>query len=415
MALAISFTLLWWLLVGMLVLLWRKITNGLSEYRYVELMASFGIGHRPTKLSEKIFPFFSLFAWAFFVPIMMELVQSLQKMAIGKQEGLLFLYDQGSLMTTAVAMSVPFWIMLLLAGSRFTKPLPQEKWKKQPMLWEMQRREQRIKYLFLIVSLLIQFAIYYNIYDYLIVEDDKIHQVTAFNQQKTTHLENVATIFQFKQEIMEIDGVDTNVKVPSALLVLNNMNIELWSKLARDDKKQAEELIKLAKKIKNNNGQLIVEPPTLFDKSKIKKRFSEKTYKILDQLFSKLDLITQGISGKIPLGEAATYNGLSISAKDISFTKSPANSTQFCEVKLDVTNNQTDSTSLSSLLQFKLKKLNGNSVSPSLFHSNPNKGKLPQNETISIQLKFPTDSRDSLILEYKPDLIENRFIYFKLY
>ncbi len=415
MALAVSFTVLWWVCIGGLVLFWRKITTNLSEQRYIELISIFGLGFRPTKISEKIAPFFCLLAWGFFVEIILKLVFFLQKLAIGNYEGVLFFYDKSGLLMTSVVMIIPFWILLVLAASRYTKPLPAEKWKKHPMLWEMKQREHRLKYLFFAISILIQFSLYRNIYNYIIVDDEKLVLFSAFNQQETTQLEEAIAIFQYQQKTKEIDGVDTNVYEPSALLVINEENIELWNKLHSDRSKQVNQLIEFAKKLEKKNGELLVELPTLFEKGSLRKHNSEATFNEYNRLFNEVDLISNGISGQIEMGESATFDSLSIKVEDVSFSKSKPNSSLICNISLAITNLQSDTTNISDLLQFKLVNPRGHSTAPGLHNSNSIPGKIPNNETVKGDLSFTTNTRDSLVLEFKPNLFGTRLLHFKIY
>lgn len=417
---------IWSLLTALLYWLGKRSIANLPERKLIEIISSPIFSNSQTP-KHRILPFY---IWILIFGGALSIVGGsiytvkgfmfLQSYLFNRNDGIFIPHHFYLFYIVSIGLGWAILLILVLYVLRKSPPVPLEKWNEFPTIEATLGRVWSIRNFGFALSILLQGAYIFGMYDYVIVQEDRIirNPPERFSEQRIfiKDLSKVNLTYNYKVERGNRSGKEKEVLHPKLWFFTEKDSFNIWHNTLNLNRQPIE---KIAAIINTYNVLIQVNYPGVMEKQKWKKDYSNKKYHQIMAVYDNINKYNKEYDRPQEVGEPVRINNLRIQLDSAVFSNRANifenSKREVLLVYFKVNNISADTTYFGTLSDLQIIDNQGNKYTMDMMTRNFGTSTIPPNSSSNIMRSFNVSKENKgLKVSYRPTYLNEEHIYFKI-
>jgi hypothetical protein len=419
---------LWSFLTGIFYWLGKSSIANLSERKLIEIITSpifnntFRRKHNHRILHWSVVLLFiigSLAIIAGALPFTF-IFKRLQIYLFNTENGIFIPHNSILFYFASLGIGIAIIVLILILVMKKAPPIPLEKWNEFPTLETTLNRVKSIRNFGFALSIILQIAFVYGMYDYVIIEDNYIiRNAPERLREKIIPYKDVKKVnitYKYSRETSSRSMVEREVLNPKFWIYTENDSFNIWYPTARISNQTFQ---KTAAKLYENKIKIDVNYPGIMEQQKWKMDYSKKKYNLVIGVFDYVNRLTKGLEKAYQYGEIVEIDNMKIRLDSAIFSNRH-NIFDFSKeepllIYFTVTNETLDTNYFGTLNSLKVLDNQGNEYNMSLMINDKSSAAIPPKTTVLFMQGYNIPkNKKGLKVKFTPSLFQEEYAIFEI-
>jgi hypothetical protein len=321
---------------------------------------------------------------------------------------------------SSLGIGIAIIVLILIFVMKKAPPIPLEKWNEFPSLETTLNRVKSIRNFGFALSIILQIAFVYGMYDYVIIEDDyvirnppeRLKEKIIFYKE----VEKVNVTYKYGRERSNRNDVEQEVLNPKFWIYTENDSFNIWYPVSKISTGIFQ---KTATKFYENKIKIDINYPGIKEQHKWKIDYSKKKYNLVMGVYNYVNRLIKGLEKNYQYGETVEIDDMKIRLDSAVFSNRQ-NALEFVKeepllIYFTVTNETFDTNYFGIINTLEVFDNQGNEYPMNLILDNQVSAVIPPKITVLFMRGYdvPKDKK-GLKVKFTPSLFREKSAIFEI-
>lgn len=346
---------------------------------------------------------------------------SIQKFIFNTDNGYFIGHDIYLFFVVVIGLGFGGVAIMILNFTRNAPNIPYEKWDNYPEIDTVYKRIKGLRNTGFLISLILQLAFLFGMMDYTIIEKDRIikNPLGSFTTEviEMSAIEKVTLTYDYRTETSTRSVKKREVLEHQFMIHYDENSYNIWTPTMDLSDSIIE---KIAKRFYYNKVQIDINYPGIMEKSKWKKTYKKEKFQQVIGIYDYVTMLTEGTSEPIKNGKRVRTKYLEVRLDSALYSNQynifKSLKDEFLLTYFTVTNHKADTSYFGTLLSLHAIDIDNKKYNLSTLIKDFGGAAIPPKSTVHLMRGFdvPKDKRQGLKIRYRPNIMNERYIYFEL-